>query len=72
MFDILVKGGFIMYPLLLCSIISMAIFLERLFYFWSIRQNSDELMSDVKLYLKQGKVLDAAQKIGRASCRERV
>lgn len=59
MFEVLAKGGFIMIPLGICSVISIAIMLERLVYFWSIRGNSQDLLADVRLMISQGKVLDA-------------
>ena len=36
MWTIIQKGGVVMYPILLCSILSVAIFLERL---WTLREN---------------------------------
>ncbi len=35
MWEIIQKGGVVMYPILLCSVLSVAIFLERL---WSLRE----------------------------------
>ena len=35
MWEIIQKGGVVMYPILLCSVLSLAIFLERL---WSLRE----------------------------------
>lgn len=61
MFDVLTKGGIIMIPLLLCSVFSVAIFLERLVYFISIRSDAQDLLSDVKVALRQGRILDAMQ-----------
>ncbi len=48
-FSLIIKGGYVMYPIILCSIISLAIFLERWYvlrhsqvrvnrYLWSIRR----------------------------------
>lgn len=64
--EVISKGGPIMYPLALCSVISLAIALERLFYFLSIRGDSQELMADVKAMVGQGKVMDAVQLAKRA------
>ncbi|MBW2614645.1 MAG: MotA/TolQ/ExbB proton channel family protein, partial [Deltaproteobacteria bacterium] len=35
MIDFLVKGGIFMYPIILCSIVALAVFLERL---WVLRR----------------------------------
>jgi biopolymer transport protein ExbB len=61
MIDLLEKGGVVIIPLMLCSVIAVAIFLERLVYFWSVRSDADELISDVKSYLRQSKVVEALQ-----------
>ncbi len=36
MWEIIQKGGIVMYPILLCSVLSVAIFLERL---WTLRES---------------------------------
>jgi len=35
MYEYFLKGGVVMYPILICSIVSLAIFLERL---WALRR----------------------------------
>lgn len=44
-FSIIAKGGYVMYPIMACSIISLAIFLER----WYVLRHSRE---EVKKYLR--------------------
>ncbi|MBO8140994.1 MAG: MotA/TolQ/ExbB proton channel family protein [Firmicutes bacterium] len=61
MIDVLVKGGLVMIPLLFCSVLTVAVALERLWYLYSTRADSDDLMDEVKLALEQGKVLEAVQ-----------
>ncbi|MGI6038364.1 MAG: MotA/TolQ/ExbB proton channel family protein [Limnochordia bacterium] len=59
--EILIKGGPIMIPLVLCSVIAVAVSLERLIYFWRIRVDAEDLMDDIKLALQQDKLLEAMQ-----------
>lgn len=61
MLDILVKGGPVMIPLLFCSVLAVAVSLERLWYLYSTRVDSEDLMDEVKLALSQGKLLEAVQ-----------
>lgn len=61
MLRIFVLGGPVMIPLLLCSIFSVAIGIERLWYLLRSRIDSDDLLEDIKLSLGQGKVLEAMQ-----------
>ncbi len=53
-YDIITKGGYVMYPLVLCSIISLAVILERIVFWIGASRNSEpELV---------GKVLDLSEK----------
>lgn len=61
MLKILIQGGPIMIPLLLCSVFSVAIGIERLWYLLRSRIDTDDLLEDIKLSLGQGKVLEAMQ-----------
>ncbi len=59
MIDILVKGGVFMYPIILCSIIALAVFLERL---WVLRRKQilpPEFVRHVEDLLKKEKVSEA-------------
>ncbi len=59
MFDIMVKGGVLMWPILLCSIISVAIILERLYHFHRIRINIPGFFSLIRNLLQKKKVKEA-------------
>src|SRR5690554_2389648 len=61
MIDIIISGGPVMIPLLLCSVVAVAVGLERLWYLMKTRINTEDLMEDVQLALGQGKVLEAMQ-----------
>jgi len=54
------KGGIIIYPLLIFSLISLTIILERFFVYIRIsKQISDKLMEDIKMCLKNNKIKEA-------------
>ena len=49
-------GGFMMYPLILASIIVVAIFIERFRYYHASRSNVEKLAKDIPEYLQAGDV----------------
>lgn len=61
MIDWLVRGGPVMIPLLFASVLAVAVALERLWYLYSTRVDSEDLMDEVKLNLNEGKLLQAVQ-----------
>ena len=59
MIELIVKGGIFMYPILLCSIVALAVFLERL---WVLRRKHiipAEFIQNVKELLQKQKISDA-------------
>jgi biopolymer transport protein ExbB len=48
MWLVIQKGGYLMYPIALCSIIALAIFLERLWTYVKVRQQFRELAHQVE------------------------
>ncbi|NLY55587.1 MAG: MotA/TolQ/ExbB proton channel family protein [Firmicutes bacterium] len=66
MIELFNKGGILMYPLLLCSVLALAVIIERIYYFIIIRDDLDEVMDRVESSLKQGRVLEAMQVARRA------
>jgi len=61
MVEFIVRGGPIMIPLLLCSVLAVAVTIERTWYLLRSRVDTEDLMEDIKLALGQGKVLEAMQ-----------
>ncbi|NLA57919.1 MAG: MotA/TolQ/ExbB proton channel family protein [Firmicutes bacterium] len=61
MLDLIIRGGPVMIPLLLCSVLMVAVSLERLVYLLRCRVDTEDLMDDIKLALQQGKILEAIQ-----------
>jgi biopolymer transport protein ExbB len=57
--DLIVRGGIFMYPIILCSIVALAVFLERL---WVLRRKSilpSELIRNVEELIRKQKIVDA-------------
>ena len=59
MFNFFLKGGHLMWPILLCSIISIAIILERFYCFYRARTKTPNIFPRVKAFLKDGKPEEA-------------
>ncbi|MEX0803703.1 MAG: MotA/TolQ/ExbB proton channel family protein [Candidatus Binatia bacterium] len=62
--DIIVKGGIVMIPLLACSLISLALTIERI-VFWS-KLKSKQVISEILNLVNKGE-LDKALQLGRKS-----
>jgi biopolymer transport protein ExbB len=54
MFDFLAKGGVLVGPILLCSVIALALFLERLIRLGRVKIRGNGLVSSVSTHLKNG------------------
>ena len=61
-FEIFVKGGLVMYPLLICSILVAAIAIERMMYLRKMKTASPTFMTDLDTHLKSGD-LDGARSL---------
>lgn len=59
--QLFLKGGFAMWPLLLCSIIGTAIMIERAIYFWRIRLDYETFLSELKQFLSKRKLKEAVK-----------
>lgn len=59
-FEIFVKGGLVMYPLLICSILVAAIAIERMVYLRKMKTSSPTFLTDLETRLKDGD-LDGAK-----------
>jgi len=66
MLDVFIRGGPLMVPLLVLSILALAVFLERAWYLFRSRVDAETLMDEVKLHLEEGKVLEAMQVVKSA------
>lgn len=61
MFELIQKGGAIMYPIILCSIIAFAVILERVYYFRKIKIDTITFMSNIESALKHNKVAESVK-----------
>ncbi len=59
MHSLFIKGGFLMWPIALCSIVSLTVILEKFYYFHKTRPKAKNLPERVHLLLKSNKVDDA-------------
>ena len=53
------EGGFIVYPLLLCSLASLGVFVERAWFFCQFRRQLTDIFVQARDFLQQGKVEQA-------------
>ena len=64
MFDFLAKGGVLVGPILLCSVIALALFLERVIRLGRVKIRGNGLVSSISSYLRKGedqKAFEAAR-----------
>ena len=59
MIELIVKGGVVMYPIILCSVIAMAVFFERLWVLRRRRILPDNFIGSVENMIKKNKISDA-------------
>ena len=63
--DLMAKGGPVMYPLALVSVLAVAIALERAWYFARLGKDREDLMEEMRAFLAEGRLLEAMQLIRR-------
>lgn len=56
MFGFFLKGGILMWPILLCSIVSLCIILERFYVFYKTRERIPNFSAKIKYLLKQKQI----------------
>ncbi|HIC91605.1 MAG TPA: MotA/TolQ/ExbB proton channel family protein [Syntrophaceae bacterium] len=59
MFEFIAKGGFLMLPIIFCSIISLAIILERGWHLHRAKVDTKSLFFQVERYIKEKRLNDA-------------
>lgn len=59
MLEIFQKGGPLMYPILLCSVLALAIFLERVWTFFRLRRGTDALVREVENLVRKSRIDEA-------------
>ncbi len=61
MFDMIVKGGPVMYPIILCSVIALAIIMERVYHLHRARIDTKKFMDEIADRLKRNKIVEAIE-----------
>jgi len=64
MWEVLLKGGVLMIPIGICSVIALAITIERAYVFWKSRADVPSLLGRVAALVREGRFSEAAQ-VGR-------
>jgi len=59
MLEFFLKGGFLMWPIFLCSVVAVTIVLERLHYFRRVSINVSHFLSRIQKFLSEGKMKEA-------------
>ncbi len=59
--DVLIEGGPIMIPLLICSVFALAIVISKLIFFSKISTDTHKLKQDIFRFLKENKFKEAIQ-----------
>ena len=62
MWEMVVKGGPLMFLIIACSVIAFAVVLEKLWHLRRAKINTDGFMDDIAETLKRNKVMDAIDK----------
>ncbi len=55
----MIKGGWIMWPILICSLVAVTIFLERMFYLKNIKTKNKKFILRIKDLVKRGNIESA-------------
>lgn len=59
MWDLIQKGGPLMYLIVLCSIVAMAVVIERLYHLRRAKIDSDKFMESISNTVKRNRIMDA-------------
>ena len=59
MWDLIQKGGPLMYLIILCSIVAMAVVIERLYHLHRAKIDSDKFMESISNTVKRNRIMDA-------------
>jgi biopolymer transport protein ExbB len=59
MWELITKSGWLIAPILLCSVFSLAIILERLFFYFSVRSNNLAVLSQILDLVRKNNITKA-------------
>jgi biopolymer transport protein ExbB len=63
--DLIIKGGPVMIPIILLSIIALALILERVWTLWRVRLDIGQFAQEIFLYLERGHFQKALERCGK-------
>ena len=69
-FDLLMKGGWLMYPLFFLSLVSIFILCERLYFLYNQKKIDEPFLDKLKVLVKEGKIDLALNLCSSANCSE--
>jgi len=58
-FELIQKGGPVMYPIILCSIIAFAIIMERLYHLYKAKIDTKDFMNNIDITIKRNRIAEA-------------
>jgi biopolymer transport protein ExbB len=61
MLDLVVKGGPVMYPIILCSIVALAIIIERIYHLHRAKIDTRRFMDEIANVLRRNKIMEAIE-----------
>ena len=61
MFDLIVRGGPVMYPIILCSVIAFAIAIERVYHLHRAKIDTRKFMDNIANVLRRNKIMEAIE-----------
>ncbi len=59
MFELIQKGGPVMYPIILCSILAFAIVIERLYHLYKAKINTKDFMNNIEITISRNRIAEA-------------
>jgi len=64
MWDFVVKGGPLMWLIMLCSTIAFGVFIEKVWHLQRIKINTDKFMEEIFNLIKHNRIVEAIEKCG--------
>jgi biopolymer transport protein ExbB len=61
MFELLLKGGWLMWPIIVCSVFSLAIIIDKFIFFSRIKTDIIQLLSQIEEYVKKTRFKEAIE-----------
>ncbi|MDP6685401.1 MAG: MotA/TolQ/ExbB proton channel family protein, partial [Candidatus Omnitrophota bacterium] len=59
MFEFIQKGGPVMYPIILCSMLALAIVIERIYHLYKAKIDTKDFMNNIEITVKRNRIAEA-------------